>query len=353
MASMKKEGRNPYTLMFGKEPKQFVSRSSSMNEIVEIFNDEEPTQQLYMITGVRGSGKTVYMTSLSHKIKEKGDWFVVELNPEVDLLENLAAKLSGEKELEKMFRASKINLSVLRFGVEIEGATPIRDIETAIAKMLETIKKHKKRLLITIDEVSNTKNMRVFASAFQIFVRKDLPIFLLMTGLFENIDALQNEKTMTFLYRAPKIELKPLNIRTIADIYRKTFETDDSKALYMAKLTKGYSFAFQVLGYFTWENGGKVDKAISEFRQYLEDYVYEKIWSGMSKGDRRIAYGIASVSNGKVSEIKKLLNIETGEFNPYRKRLLKRGIINGDERGYVSFTLPMFEKYVLDNYWDE
>lgn len=44
---MKKVGCNPYTLMFGKVPKQFISRNSSMNEIVEIFNDEEPTQQLY------------------------------------------------------------------------------------------------------------------------------------------------------------------------------------------------------------------------------------------------------------------------------------------------------------------
>ena len=67
--------------------------------------------------------------------------------------------------------------------------------------------KKKKRLLITIDEVTNTKKMRIFASAFQIFVRQDYPIFLLMTGLYENIHELQNEKSLTFLYRAPKLRL--------------------------------------------------------------------------------------------------------------------------------------------------
>ena len=63
-----------------------------------------------------------------------------------------------------------------------------------------------------------------------------------------------------------------------------------------------------------------------------------------------VSYGIARVKSGKVSEIRKELNMETNEFNPYRKRLVKRGIVNGEDRGYVSFTLPLFEEYVLDNY---
>lgn len=118
----------------------------------------------------------------------------------------------------------------------------------------------------------------------------------------------------------------------------------------MAKLTRGYSFAFQVLGYFTWENGGNMEAALGEFRQYLEDYVYEKIWDGLSKNDKRLAYGIAASKSGKVSEVRAILGMETNEFNPYRKRLVRGGIVNGEERGYVSFTLPMFEDFVLDNY---
>ena len=43
------------------------------------------------------------------------------------------------------------------------------------------------RLLITIDEVVYSEQMKVFVSAFQIFMRQDYPIFLLMTGLYENI----------------------------------------------------------------------------------------------------------------------------------------------------------------------
>ena len=75
--------------------------------------------------------------------------------------------------------------------------------------MLSHIQKLGKRLLITIDEVTNSENIKIFTSSFQIFLREDYPIFLLMTGLYENIYELQNDKALTFLYRAPKLILEP------------------------------------------------------------------------------------------------------------------------------------------------
>lgn len=344
------ERRNPYTLLFGKEPEQRIPRTVQASQIIESFCDEKPSQQIFMITGVRGCGKTVFMTDVSKKIASRSEWIVTELNPEKDLLESLLAKLYDHRKLAGVFKAAKINLSLFGIGVEIEGVPPISDIETALSRMLHVLQKQGKRVLVTIDEVSNTKEMRVFASAFQIFIRQDLPLFLMMTGLFENISELQNEKTLTFLYRAPKIEMKPLNIGTVSANYKNTFHLPDEQALEMAKLTKGYSFAFQVLGYFVWEHNGNLDDAMTEVRQYLDEYVYEKIWSELSRGDRRIAYGIANTSTGKISEIRTFLQMETNQFNPYRKRLIRKGLLNGDERGYVRFTLPMFEKFVLENF---
>ena len=42
--------------------------------------------------------------------------------------------------------------------------------------------------------------------------------------------------------------------------------------------------------------------------------------------------------------------METNEFNPYRKRLIKKGIVSGEMRGYVYFTLPLFDEYIIENY---
>ena len=44
------------------------------------------------------------------------------------------------------------------------------------------------------------------------------PVFLLITGLFENINLLQNEKSLTFLYRAPKVPMDPLDKMAVSDI---------------------------------------------------------------------------------------------------------------------------------------
>ena len=341
--------QNPYSLLFGKEPGQIISRLQDINTVINSFCAEEPSQQIYMITGVRGSGKTVFMSEVSKMIRKQKEWIVIELNPERDLLTDLAEKLNSDNVLAEIFRKAKINLSFLGIGVEIEGIDPVRNIEVALERMITQLQKKNKRLLITIDEVISNSHVREFAHSFQMFVRHDLPVFLLMTGLYENINNLQNEKSLTFLYRAPKIELKPLSIRTIANNYRKNFELDADAASEMAKMTCGYSFAFQVLGYLTWENSGDFKAAEADYRNYLADYSYDKIWSELSREDQRVAYGAALSQDGKISDIRKYLDMDTNHFNPYRRRLIKKGILNGDQYGYVSFVLPYFREYVLEN----
>ena len=241
-------------------------------------------------------------------------------------------------------------MSFFGFGVSIEGSPAITDTETAITKILDKLKRNGKRLLVTIDEITNSESMRVFASSFQIFIRQDLPIFLLGTGLYENIEELQNEKSLTFLYRAPKIQLKPLNNGAIISKYKKIFSISAEDASQMADLTKGYPFAFQVLGYLTWNNNGDYHSVLDEYEQYLAEFVYDKIWSELSPKDRKVAKAIADVAGSKIKDIRDYLGMDTNDFNPYRKRLIKKGIISGEQRGYVYFTLPLFDKYVLENY---
>lgn len=215
--------QNPYTITFGKEPKLSIPRTQQATTVVDSFGAEEPSNQVFMVTGPRGSGKTVFMTEVAKRLKEDPRWIVVELNPERDLLEGLAAKLSSEDDLARAFREAKINLSFFGLGLTVDGIAPITDIEVALSRMLESINRAGKRLLITIDEVTNNPYIRVFAASFQILLRQDQPIFLVMTGLYQNINELQNQKSLTFLYRAPKIALKPLNIGTISRNYQRTF----------------------------------------------------------------------------------------------------------------------------------
>ena len=76
------------------------------------------------------------------------------------------------------------------------------------------------------------------------------------------------------------------------------------------------------------------------------NYATYLFWYGL--GAKRVV-SARELSITEIKEIREHLGMETNEFNPYRKRLIKKGIVSGETRGYVFFTLPLFERYVIDN----
>lgn len=64
-----------------------------------------------MITGVRGSGITVFMTDISRTLAKDKRWVVVDLSVERDLLEGLATRLNKRKSLSQLFSDAQIDLS--------------------------------------------------------------------------------------------------------------------------------------------------------------------------------------------------------------------------------------------------
>lgn len=339
---------NPFTISFGRQPAQFISRPVETNEIIENFEQEPPSSQVYMLTGVRGSGKTVLMTDIAKELSKRENWLVVELSTERDMLTSLAAKLCSRPELFALFVEAKLNFSLLGIGIEVKNAAPISDIETALSRMLGVIRAAGKKLLVTVDEAANNPNVRVFASTFQIFMRQEYPVFLLMTGIYDNIHNLQNEKTLTFLYRAPKITLGALNLTSIRLQYAKIFGISMKEAGRMADLTMGYPFAFQVLGYLYWNSrdAKTLDEVLPEYDRYLEEYVYSKIWSELSETDKQIVAVMAATGKTKVGEIREEVAMKPEKFSVYRERLKRKGVIDTSRYGAVTFALPRFDVFV-------
>lgn len=339
--------KNPFSLTFGKEPQSLIVRNLQNNEIIEGFRDDPPGFQVCMITGVRGSGKTVALTTIANEFRKEKNWIIVDLSPERDMLNALAADLSNRPDLFQLFRDAKINLSFLGFGLEIDGVPPITDTSIALDRMLSRLTEKGKHVLITVDEVISNKYVREFASQFQIYLRHNCSLYLIMTGLFENIYELQNEKSLTFLYRAPKIELNPLNIGLIADSYGRIFGLSAPESLKMAKVTKGYSFAYQALGYLCFKSGRLWEDILPQFDAVLEEYVYEKLWSELSFKDKNILTVMAEEPETKISIIRENLMLSSNNFTVYRSRLIRKGIVYAPEHGHLDFVLPRFREFIL------
>ena len=338
---------NPYTLVFGQPPMEIIGRTAQEERIISEFSSERPSNYLNLVTGIRGSGKTVFLTNIANRMREKKDWIVVNLNPQRDLLLSFAAKLNSDQHLSRLFQEAKINLQAFGIGVNIGGALPLQDIEEALIRMLRSVQSRKRKVLVTIDEVTNSRDMRIFASSYQLFLREKLPVFLLMTGLYKNIDRLRNADGMTFLERAPRTMLSPLSFNAMTDNYISTLGLKEDAATKLAKATKGYPFAFQTIGYFTYEYPDNNEKALAEAKDYLYEFAYWKIWSELSPKDREVVVAIAKVPSGNVFEVREKLNRSNNQFNPYRDRLLKAGVIHSPENGVVEFALPWFGQFAL------
>ena len=337
---LKKE-ENPFTLTFGKQPNLQIIRHEDMSRITEDFRAEHPVSQLYLIEGIRGSGKTVLMTAVARSLSDEGDWIVVNLNQTVDLIADFAARLEESchripRLLEKGFQ-----LSAAGIGIGIGGAVANANHVSTITSLLQRIQKKNRRVLITIDEVQHTQNMRVFASQFQIFLREEYPVFLIMTGLYEKIHAIQNDPSLTFLLRSPKVRMEPLSIFQIKKQYEKVFQAGEGITSQLASLTKGYAFAFQALGDAYWRNRDKkdMDVVLQRFDEMLDDYVYQKIWEDCSAKDREI---ILAMDEGetKVGELCGRVSMTQSNFSRYRDKMIRRGILRAAGHGYVILALP-------------
>ena len=334
-----------FTLTFGQEPSSYIKRDITAKQICDDFFLDYPLSHVYFISGVRGSGKTVLLTTIAKEISNKKDWIVVDVNPNREMLSQVAAGLYESASVKHLFISANFSISFKGFGLTIEGREPVSNIKSVVEKMLNVLKKHNKRVLITIDEISNNSYTKSFVHDFQSLLREEYPLFLLMTGLFENVNLLQNNKNLTFLYRAPKVELKPLKIELIEKEYQKVFDdVDKSTIKELANLTKGYAFAYQVIGYL-FSKYGKIEKIYDELDSYLSIYVYDKIWEALPQNEKRLLLSFKSEEE-TTENIINSSNFSLKEYSVYRDRLIKRGLLSNDGVGKLSFALPRFLVFI-------
>ena len=340
---------NPFTLTFGKEPNKIISRYEDTDRIISTFNAENPVSQTFIIEGIRGSGKTVLMTTVAKALGKDKSWVVINLNSTMELLPNLAMRLSEACNRKPEILSGGFNISAAGFGIGINAEEKSLDYVGMIDKCFKSIIKKGKKVLITIDEVVHNENMRQFASQYQIFIRQDYPLYLIMTGLYENLYEVQNDPSLTFLLRCPKITTGPLSMLQITRQYRDVFNITEEQARDLSGMTKGYAFAFQALGVSYWNRGSKgMKEVLEEFDELLDDFVYKKIWSLMSKKEQDIVCAI-SETEVKTGEICKRLSMSSSTFSKYRDKLIRKGIITSPEYGSVSLALPRFYE-VVKNY---
>lgn len=131
----------------------------------------------------------VLLGNIRKEIDAMKDWIAVDLNPEDHLLEALARSLYMIPELKALFIKARLDFSAVGIGLHLEKADLIAtNEEDAVTMMLKVLKKAGKKLLVTIDEVTYSKDVARFSHTLSSYAGADLDIYLLMTSLTENIN---------------------------------------------------------------------------------------------------------------------------------------------------------------------
>ncbi len=97
-------------------------------------------------------------------------------------------------------------------GITLEFQAPGASDQVVIRQLLEKIKQRGKYVVVAIDEVDNSTVIREFAQLFSAMKRFEIPLFALMTGLPDLVLDVQTADRLTFLLRADKVALSPLNL---------------------------------------------------------------------------------------------------------------------------------------------
>ena len=142
---------------------------------------------------------------------------------------------------------------------------------------------------------------------------------------------------MTLLLRSTKVYLESLSMNLIAKSYQKIFNTTEEKSIELAKMTRGYAFAYQLFGKIMWSKDTLdiTDEVLDEYDELLAEMSYDKIYFDLPENEK-----LALKSFITKEEV-----FSSNALSVYKNRLSKRGIIDKNSRE-IKFLLPRFENFL-------
>ncbi len=346
--------QNPFIHSYGNAGKAYIDMEWS-KEVIDNFLYDEPSEYVYKIIGVRGSGKTVVLSDIiryyqSQEMAERG-WLVYDLSSARDPLHTLVAFLAKEEFVndERTTSSMHIGASVGIINGGMQRTVGQNDLyyddEAELDYLLNIAFDNGKKILVCIDDISKTDAMVAFCSVYAKYIRVSKPLYFVCTGLFSNVNSLGKVRNLTFFKRSAYIEVGALSDVSITLKYKKFLGIDMPEARKLATMTKGYAYAYQVLGslYFDKEDDASWESIVEDFDEELFRQSYEKVWEEMTEGERNLARIL--IDTKKRSDILKEME-KPKNYSEYRSVLMKNGIIRERRRGEVEFTLPHFEEYI-------
>jgi hypothetical protein len=383
-ANRSKIAGNPFTPDWGAAPPALVGRDNVLDRATAAFaaGPADPWFT-HAYFGERGVGKTVVLDELGTRAATRG-WAVAHTSVrsggfiapllEVELVE-AARHLSRRPRLEWLEGDTSWTAGAAIGGPPGPVARAERTrsvsrrlsdasaIEVALRSLGELAASKHVGVLITVDEVHAAEHpeLSILSAAMQLVTkRRRLPVALVVAGL-PNLPERLTGPDLTFLERMSKAELGYLDPPVVRLALAGPLATNgagiDEPALEgLVQASGGYPYLVQLLGYHAWEVAGgrrvteaNAAAAIIGAGEQAAVNLFAPRWARLSPKEQRFVAAMAQLGDGPVpiGDIRRILGAATYEEVSYlRQRLIAKGILRAAGHGVITFTLPLFSRWI-------
>ena len=360
---------NPFEPAFGNRPEKIVGRDKELDTIIGgLATRSGSRSRATFISGLRGMGKTALLLEIESRASKLG--FVVARSVASEhmtstLIERL--QIRGSQFVgESRRHISGFNAGALGFSFGLTFTDEVRQgygFETKLGLLCDRLSDEAGLgVMLLVDEVlASSGEMRELATAYQNLVGDGKNIAICMAGLPSAVSDVLNDKVLTFLNRATKIEVGPIDTLSICTYYLAAFKeagvvADRQVVERAAELCEGFPYLMQLIGYYLVEDGREtaidsqvLERALEHSKKDLASNVFRPTLDALSHKDVEFLVAMAQDrGRTRMSDVQARMGVDNGYAQNYRRRLLGAGVIQAPRRGEVEFAVPYLSAYLRD-----
>lgn len=383
---------NPYTPNAGARPPALVGRDEEL-EAFEVLLDRlrrGHTEQSMLITGLRGVGKTVLLTTFERAARERG-WTTVEA--EITKATEFGARMAQlarrallqlapkarwkdhavrAAAVLKSFQVTVTPDGTLTTGFDVEAAEGFadsgrldEDLTDLLVALGEAAQEHESGVVFLVDEVQflTTPELEALIAALHKTVQRGLPITLVGAGL-PQLPRLAGEAKS---YAERLFKFPSIGRLSFADAKRALVEPaerlgvlyDDDAAASVIEFTEGYPYFLQEYGNVLW-NLAETSPITAADAELARETVEAKLDGGFFRvraertTELELRYMRAMAELGpdpqRAKDVAALLDRTSEQMGPTRSRLIEKGLLFTPGHGLAAFTVPQFDRFMLRTY---
>jgi len=382
---------NPFSPGAGTPPPELAGRSDILRQALLTLARVKRgrAEKSILIIGLRGTGKTVLLHEIeglaqkehyqpimieAHEKKSLPEILLPELRRilfALDKGERISAKVKKAFGILKSFVSNvKLNLRVneIDFGLGIEaekGTADSGDLEVDLAQVFialgEAAQDRETAIAIIIDELQYLKEEELSSLIMAVhkISQKSLPIVVIGAGLPQLVGKAGRAKSYAErLFDYP--ELGPLKkedaISALQEPVQREGVSFTTEALdEIIRVTEGYPYFLQEWGYQAWNTAkispidiNTIKKATDAAIQQLDQNFFRVRFDRLTPREKEYLRALAELGANpqRSGDVAGELGKDVQNIAPFRKNLIKKGMIYSPNHGDTAFTVPLFEGFM-------